>query len=199
LFNLPSFKGVRKTCGSLSKGWPTFGSSHSSRTTCFPGGQVNGKCALHQLVGRVERALDAGQYALGVFFDIQGALDNTPIVSVLKALSERKIIFAVRQWISTLLQQRKVCVQEGDLLLYVITKCGLPQGGGLSPLLWSLVADSLLKWLSKQGVFTQSFADNGVIIIVGKVLHILSDIMQCILRGVEKWCSDRHLSEMVLR
>jgi len=60
----------------------------------------------------------------------------------------------------------------------------LPQGGGLSPLLWSLVADSLLKWLSKQGVFTQGFADDGVIIIVGKVLHILSDIMQRMMRGV---------------
>jgi len=113
---------------------------------------------------------------------------------MLKALSEGEIIFAVRQWISTLLQQRKVCVRVGDLLLYVITKYGLPQGGGLSPLLWSLVADSLLKWLSKHGVFAQGFADDGVIIIVGKVLYILSDIMQRMLRGVEKWCADRHLS-----
>jgi len=24
---------------------------------------------------------------------------------------------------------------------------GLPQGGGLSPILWSAVADSLLRWL----------------------------------------------------
>jgi len=73
---------------------------------------------------------------------------------------------------------QSVCVRIGDLLLYVITKCGLPHGGGLSPLLWSLVADSLLKWLSKQGVFAQGFADDGVIIIVGKVLHILSDIKE---------------------
>jgi len=36
------------------------------------------KSALHQLVNRTEKALDAGQYALGVFFDIQGAFDNTP-------------------------------------------------------------------------------------------------------------------------
>jgi len=57
-----------------------------------------------------------------------------------------------------------------------------------------LVADSLLKWLNKHGVFAQGFADDGVIIIVGKVLYILSDIMQRMLRGVEKWCADRHLS-----
>jgi len=174
---------------------PLLGLPIHPRQDAFQAGKSM-ESALHQLVGRVERALDAGQYEVGVFLDIQDAFDSTPTVSVLKALSERKIIFAVRQWISTLLQQCKVCVcvRVGDLLLYVITKCGLPQGGGLSPLLWSLVADSLLKWLSKQGVFAQGFADDGVIIIVGKVLHILSDIMQRMLRGVQKWCSDRHLS-----
>ena len=41
--------------------------------------------------------------------------------------------------------------------IFAIASCGLPQGGGLSPILWSLVADSLLKWLSKQGVFAQGF------------------------------------------
>jgi len=33
--------------------------------------------ALHQLVGRIEKALDAKQYALGVLFDTEGAFDNT--------------------------------------------------------------------------------------------------------------------------
>ena len=34
--------------------------------------------ALHQLIGRIEKALDAKEYALGIFFDIEGAFDNTP-------------------------------------------------------------------------------------------------------------------------
>ena len=38
--------------------------------------------ALHHLVGRVEKAMDGGEYALGIFFDIQGAFDNTPITSI---------------------------------------------------------------------------------------------------------------------
>ena len=33
--------------------------------------------ALHQLVGRIEKALDPQQYALGVCFDIEGTFDNT--------------------------------------------------------------------------------------------------------------------------
>jgi len=33
--------------------------------------------ALHQLVGRIERALNAKEYTLGVLFDIEEAFDNT--------------------------------------------------------------------------------------------------------------------------
>jgi len=56
--------------------------------------------------------------------------------------------------------------------------------------LWSLVADSLLKWLSKQGVFAQGFADDGGLLLIGKALNILCEVMQRILHGVEKWCMD---------
>ena len=55
------------------------------RQHAFQAGKSN-ESALHQLVGRVERALDADQYALGVFFDIQGAFDNISSLSVKRAL-----------------------------------------------------------------------------------------------------------------
>jgi len=51
-----------------------------------------------------------------------------------------------------------VCVKTEHILITATTSRGLPQGGGLSPTLWSAVADSLLKWLSKQGVFAQGMA-----------------------------------------
>ena len=38
--------------------------------------------ALHQLVVRVEKALDQQEIALGVFLDIEGAFDNTSYDSV---------------------------------------------------------------------------------------------------------------------
>jgi len=63
----------------------------------------------------------------------------------------------------------------------------------LSPILWSLVADSLLSWLSKQGVFAQGYADDGCVLICGLVLSTICDIMQRILRGIEHWCNTRDL------
>ena len=148
----------------------------------------------HQLVGRIERALDAGQYALGAFFDIQGAFDNTPLLSVKQALAERDVIPAVRQWISAMITQRTVSVGVGQNTIQVDVLSGLPQRGGLSHTLWSLVADSLLYWLTKQGVFALGFADDGLILIVGRVLHTMCEIMHRLLQGVEKWCTARDLS-----
>jgi len=44
--------------------------------------------ALHQLVGRIECALDAKEYTVGVFFDIEGAFDNTTMDSIRTALDD---------------------------------------------------------------------------------------------------------------
>jgi len=152
--------------------------------------------ALHQLVGRIEKALDSREYFLGVFFDIKGAFDNTSCKSIRLALDEWKVHRSIRNWITTMITE--------TFSIFAIASCGLPQGGGLSPILWSLVADSLLKWLSKQGVFAQGFADDGTVLICGRILSTICDIMQRVLYGIQQWCIDRELSvnpsktEMVL-
>ena len=53
------------------------------------------------------------------------------------------------------------------------------------------VSGQHLPSLSKQGVFAQGFADDGVVLIIGKVLNTMYEIMHRMLRGVEKWCIDR--------
>ena len=113
---------------------------------------------MHQLFGRIEKALDAKGYVLGIVFDIEGAFDNTPCEAVRKALSEWNIYVSIQNWITTLIKRREVCIKNEHT---DITK-GLPQGGGLSLTLWSVVANSLLKWLSKQGIFAQGYADDVV-------------------------------------
>ena len=102
--------------------------------------------ALHQLVGRIERALDAKEYTLGVFFDIEGAFDNTTMDSIRTVLDDWKVHRSVRNWIIALIKQRKICVKVHDDITYASTNRGLPQGGGLSPTLWSMIADSLLRY-----------------------------------------------------
>ena len=108
----------------------------------------------------------------------------------------------MRNWIVALIKERKICVKTHDDIIYASTNRGLPQGGGLSPTLWSMIADSLLKWLSKRGVYAQGYADDGVVLVIGT--DTVCDIMQRTVKGIEEWCTCHQLAvnptktEMVL-
>jgi len=67
-----------------------------------------------------------------------------------------------------------VTANTGQTVIQVIKNCGLPQGAELSPKLWCLVADSLLQWLYVQGIFRLGFANDGTILIVGRVMITIS-------------------------
>ena len=130
--------------------------------------------ALHQLVGRTEKALDSREYSLGVFFDTEGAFNNTSCKSIRLALDEWKVHRSTCNWIITMLAHRTILAKAETFIIMVTASCGLPQGGGLSPILRSLVANSLLKWLSKQGVFAQGYADDGAVLICARILSTIT-------------------------
>jgi len=83
---------------------------------------------LHQMVGRIERALQANEYALGVFFDIEGAFDNTSCQSVKQALDEKKVHRAISAWRISMLKHRIIMVETEAFTLIVSALNGLPQG-----------------------------------------------------------------------
>ena len=76
---------------------------------------------------------------------------------------------------------------QGESIVIAPTK-GCPQGGVLSPLLWSLVADGLLRELSNKGIFVQGYADDIVLMVQGKFTNIVADVMNVNLQYVNKWC-----------
>jgi len=89
----------------------------------------NTESDLHQTVGRTERALQANEYTLGVFFDIEGAFDNTSCQSVKQALDEKKVHRAISSaWIISMLKHRIIMVKTEAFTLIVSALNGLPQG-----------------------------------------------------------------------
>ena len=67
-------------------------------------------------MGRMERAFDSNQYSLlGVFFDIEGAFDNTPMKSVNKVLANWKVPTMIRSWIIAMLSQCIAQVSVGSV------------------------------------------------------------------------------------
>jgi Reverse transcriptase (RNA-dependent DNA polymerase) len=92
------------------------------------------------------------------------------------------------------LEKRIVTTQLGQDQITIKTTRGSPQGGVLSPLLWSLVINELLTELTVQGYEVIGFGDDLVIMIRGNGDSILSNCLQSALNHAMKWCKDANLS-----
>ena len=115
--------------------------------------------ALHQLVVRIDKALDQQETALGVLLDIEGDFNNTSYDSVCAALERRGVDFTIVLWIRATLEGRLATAALGGDSRSVVVSRGCLQGGVLSSLLWGLV-NELLARLNDRGVCSQEYADD---------------------------------------
>lgn len=150
--------------------------------------------AAHHLVTKLEKTLSWKQIALCAFMDIQGAFDNTGFDSISHSLRSRNIDETVHKWILSMLKDRQISSQLGGSKMTVLAAKGCPQGGVLSPLLWSLVIDDLLVELNAIGIHTIGYADDIVITIGGNVPSAIQELMGRALHRTASWCMDRGLS-----
>jgi ribonuclease HI len=150
--------------------------------------------ALHGVVTRLEETLDSKEFALAVFLDIEGAFDKTTFQSVDNALRARDVNDTLSAWVLNMLHERHVQVSIGDVKVTKRVTKGCPQGGVLSPLLWNLVIDELLSKLNNNGYWTIGYADDLVIIIRGRFLGTICNLMQSALKMVEEWCRNNDLT-----
>lgn len=149
--------------------------------------------ALHCLVSGVERSLEIGEIALACFMDIEGAFDNTGFEIIGQALRERGVAPVVVRWVDRMLRDRTVEANVCGLKTNLWVAKGCPQGGILSPLLWCLVVDSLLKRLNENGIFAQGYSDDLTILVRGKFESTLGDRVRMSLKIVEDWCQEKGL------
>jgi hypothetical protein len=91
--------------------------------------------ALHNVVTRIENAIEHRDIAFGAFLDIEGAFDITSFDTIKKAAVRHGIDPAICRWISAMLESRYIrATLPGENLGLAAAK-GCPQGGVLSPLL----------------------------------------------------------------
>lgn len=150
--------------------------------------------ALHHLVKKIERTYVAKEIAICAFLDVEGAFDNTSYDSIERASNRKGIEPSTIGWIRAMLESRSMTTTLGSKSLTVTAMKGCPQGGVLSPLLWSIVVDELLTELSNHGLEVQGYADDLVVMIRGKCERILTDLMQNALNLVWNWCQKEDLS-----
>jgi hypothetical protein len=127
---------------------------------------------LRQLVLQIEKSLENQETAPGAFLDIQWASD-TSFESMILAVSNH-VIDTCYRWLTAMLQGRQFHATMFNETLQVSVAKECQQGGVLYPLLWDLVVDDPLVTMNNQGFYTQGYADDIVILILGKHINTVS-------------------------
>lgn len=165
---------------------------HPSQHAYLPGRST--ETALHQAVSRIEGAMVKGESALGAFLDIEGAFDKVSLDSITSSLSSRCVQPSIVRWITAMLSNREVRLEINGCVVQGSVVRGCPQGGVLSPILWNLVMDSLLVRLNDSGLYSLGYADDLLILLVGKFESSLCELMNTALAIVAEWCRESELS-----
>jgi hypothetical protein len=132
--------------------------------------------ALHNVVTRIENAIEHKDIPLGAFLDIEGACDRTFFDTIKQAAERHGIEPSICKWICAMLDSRNInAILSGETLRTSAAR-GCPQRGVLSPLLWSLVVDDLLWELNSNGYYTIRYADDIAILINGKFPYTVSEV-----------------------
>ena len=151
--------------------------------------------ALHDLVSKIEAGLEADEYTMGVFVDIEGAFDNATFGSICSSAERHGVNQAIIKWIYSMLSERLLTAGgSDDEQITVRAKQGCPQGGVLSPLLWCFVVDSLLVEMQELGFHVQAYADDVCALTSDKSLRRLCTKVQRILDKIDDWCMRQGLS-----
>jgi len=143
--------------------------------------------ALTEALDQVERATSNGEHALAVSLDCSGAFDCINFSSAKIAMRLKKVNTTIIKWYDKLLKGRRISAELQGVKTDRIPAKGSPQGGVLSPTVWNLIMDMLLKHFKGGAVKVTAYADDILLIVTGKDPSTLRNLMQTALDYVLKW------------
>ena len=149
--------------------------------------------ALHDIITTIEKSLKKREIALGVFIDIEGAFDSTAFSTIEKAARDKGVSDIAIRWTKSMLANRIVKARTDESRISIKPVKGCPQGGCLSPLLWCLVADSLIYELESKGCHVTAYADDFALVSQGKTAEKACVEMNKYMKIVENWCARNQL------
>ncbi len=137
---------------------------------------------------------------MGTFLDIEGAFDNVSFVAIEEALNKNVTDKTVITWIMNMISNRYITIEIKGHQKRIGINRGCPQGGILSPFLWNLVVNDLLKHAEEHDLGNlQAFADDLLSLVVGKDVSTIHDITQRTVKCIEEWCKAKGLKVSVMK
>ena len=134
--------------------------SHSPCQFGFQKG-IGTDAALNALLAKLENSMARKKLTLAIFLDLKSAFDNISFQSIDDALNATLSANIINRWVAFYIRNRHVIFKMGDVELMRLILKGCPQGGILSPFLFNLVLDNLLRHLNSLDPDSlQAYADD---------------------------------------
>ena len=145
------------------------------------------------LLTKSPKAIDKGEYTIGIFLDLSKAFDTINHKILIRKLEHYGTRGITRQWFEDYLKNRKQIVKYNRVKSKaMIIKSGIPQGSIRGPILFLLYINDTEN-CSKLISFI-SFADDTKIFYSNKCLKTLNKIMQTEINKVAEWLNANKLS-----
>ena len=149
--------------------------------------------ALSEVLDHVESSFYRREKVMAVSLDCTGAFDCVGFDAASEALIANGVPEGMSIWYTNLLKGREVTANLQGVTKTITPGRGSPQGGILSPLVWNLVMDSLLKDFQSGPVKAVGYADDIIIMAAGNDMKINADSVQLALNKVIAWGKDKGL------
>ena len=149
--------------------------------------------ALLALTDRITKAMENGEFCVGVFIDFRKAFDTVDHSILLDKLYHYGVRGVAHDWISSYLTDRAQYVEyNGSKSKTLNIKCGVPQGSNLGPLLFLLYINDLAFVSPK--LFSILFADDSNFFCTGQNLSDIFDTVNHELNAIVDWLNSNKMS-----
>ena len=143
--------------------------------------------ALIEAVSFVKKGMKNKGMVLAGLLDVHGAFNHTTKESIVKGAQSHLVSNTVSGWLWRMLICRRVEAHWGPHSEEVKVANGCPQGV-LSPSMWYLVIDELIRLPNEAGFFAQAYAGGILVPVKADDEHVFPGLMQHALGIVHKWC-----------
>ena len=159
----------------------------------FQAGFRHGRSTNDQLLRletSIREAFIKQQHLVAIFFDLEKAYDTAWKYGILKDLHDSGLRGYLPTFISNFLQNRNFRVKFGDTFSEKFPQeMGAPQGSILSPTLFNLKINSIVKCVSSD-IECSLYVDDFLITCKSTELHSAEQKLQKCLKKLEVWCNE---------